>query len=95
MKKTLESLRKSDRVKEFDPDILNDLKNLYGSSNWKAQFNKHRYKKKKYKKTVKNLYIDGVLGLASLVREADIAPKRAATHVTIAQSIQKYLNKQM
>lgn len=95
MKKTIESLRKSERVKEFDPDILKDLKNLYGANNWKAHFKKHRFKKKKYKKAEKNLYIDGVLGLASLVREADTAPKRAATHVTIAQSIQKYLNKQI
>lgn len=92
MKKSAENLRKSERVKEYDPEILKDLKNLCGSKNWKKHFKKHHHKNKKSKKTVKSFQVDGILGFASLIRETDTAPRRAATHVTIAQTIKKILN---
>lgn len=89
----MEVLRKSDRIKECDPDILNDLKDLYGSKNFKSRLKRLHSKKKKSRKTLNNGHLDGVLGLASLIREAETLPSRAATHIFLAKSIQRQLNK--
>jgi hypothetical protein len=91
MKKT-EILRKSERFKDFDPEVLKDLKVLCGSKKWKTHLKKLHLKKKKSKKHVNSFQLAGVLGFASLIRETDPVPQRAATHVTIAHSILNILN---
>ena len=93
MKKIVEASRKSDRIKEYDPEILKDLKDLYGSKNYKTHLKRLNQKKKRSKKNIDSSHLDGVLGLASLIREAEPPHCRAATHVIIAQSIQKLLIK--
>ena len=90
MKKTIEFLRKSDRIKEYDPDILKDLRDLYGPKNFKTHMKRFNQKKKRTRRIFDSNHLDGVLGLASLIREAEPIPCRAATHVFIAQSIQNY-----
>ena len=92
MKKTFEIPRKSERIKEYDQEILKDLKFLFGTKRWKTHLKK-LHKKKKPKTQSSITQIDGVLGLASLLREAAQVPLRAATHVSIASSILKILNK--
>ena len=47
MKKTIEFLRKSDRIKEYDPDILKDLRDLYGPKNFKTHMKRFNQKKKR------------------------------------------------
>ena len=93
MKKIVDVLRKSDRIKECDPDILKDLKDLYGAKNYKTHMKRMNHKRKRNRKIVENCHLDGVLGLASLIRESEPTQCRAATHVIIAQSIRKLLNK--
>lgn len=93
MKKPVDVLRKSDRVKECDPDILKDLRDLYGATSFKSHMKRMNHKKKRTRRIIDNSHLDGVLGLASLIREAEPTPCRAATHVIIAQNIRKLLNK--
>ena len=92
MKKTFEIPRKSERIKEYDQEVLKDLKFLFGSKTWKTHLKK-LHKKKKPKAPSNSSQLDGVLGLASLLREAAQVPIRAATHVSIASSILKQLTK--
>ena len=93
MKKTVDGLRKSDRVKECDPDILKDLKDLYGAKSFKTHMKRMNHKRKKNRKIVDNFQLAGVLGFASLIRESEPTQCRSATHVIIAQSIRRLLNK--
>ena len=47
MKKIVDVLRKSDRIKECDPDILKDLKDLYGAKNYKTHMKRMNHKRKR------------------------------------------------
>lgn len=88
--KKFQEIRKSERIKDVDPEVLKDLKDLYGSKRVKSHLKKLQRKKRRLKKGSADL--DGVLGFASLIREYEPVCSRASTHVTIAKSIQRLLN---
>lgn len=82
-----------ERSRTFDPDILKDLKLLYGPKNLKKHLKRIGKKKKAKKKGVNNNHLNGVLGLATFLREAEPPTCLAASHVIIARYIEKQLNK--
>lgn len=99
MKSQMNYIRKSDRVKFCSHDILQDLFDIYGPMALRiSAYNskKNRVKSKKHRSSKsypKDL--DGVLGLASFIREVEnFEPEsdrsftsRAATHLNIARFI--------
>ncbi|OMJ94197.1 hypothetical protein SteCoe_2681 [Stentor coeruleus] len=87
------SVRKSDRKKEYDPEIMKDLKDLCGPRSLKKHIKRLNQKKRKAKRAVSISQMDSVLGFATLIRESEPVLCKSATHVSIAYSIQSILNK--
>ncbi|CAG9324988.1 unnamed protein product [Blepharisma stoltei] len=98
MKKPETFSRKSDRVKFNPNDILKDLQDIYGTVHYrlaKISTKHYRQKPKKLKMKSSSRSLDGVLGLASFIREIEgltpvspnSTPCRAATHLKIAKFI--------
>ncbi|CAG9311831.1 unnamed protein product [Blepharisma stoltei] len=98
MKKLATFSRKSDRVKFSPNDILKDLQDIYGTVHYriaKISVKQYRQKQKRLKIRSAPKDLDGVLGLASFIRETEglspvspsSSPCRAATHLKIAKFI--------
>lgn len=102
MKKLVSFSRKSDRVKFNPNDILRDLQDIYGTVHYRiAKISTKTYRPKQKRLKIKNLHkdLDGILGLASFIRETEMlvpedkvkTPCRAATHLKIAKFIHQDL----
>ncbi|CAG9313565.1 unnamed protein product [Blepharisma stoltei] len=102
MKSPLSIIRKSDRLKFCSHDILRDLFEILGPvalriRRFHSKKNHSKPKKIKIRSLPKNL--DGVLGLASFIREVEflgpeyerLLQSRAATHLNIAKFIYRHL----
>lgn len=102
MKDSLGIVRRSDRLKYSDIDVIKDLQKLLGTSAIQVRKLKKPSLKTKPRKYTKHrsdsLEFDGVLGLVSFLREIEaLKPKqidkpnntRAKIHVTIAKYIQQ------
>lgn len=102
MKDSLGIVRRSDRLKYNDIDVIKDLQKLLGTTAIQVRKIKKpslRAKPRKYNKPRSDsLEFDGVLGLVSFLREIEaLKPKqvtkptstRAKLHVTIAKYIQQ------